>query len=148
MNHSTESHSAPVEALEARFGACLAAGLSERTAQVPHDISERLRVGRQQALTVARQRQVATQAASSTGVVAMAGRAGVLGHGRGPFWLRLASVLPLALLIGGMLLIQEWTAHEQVMAAAEIDAVLLADDLPPAAWADPGFREYLKAPPP
>ena len=47
MNHSTESHTAPVEALEARLGACLAAGLSERTAQVPHDISERLRFARE-----------------------------------------------------------------------------------------------------
>ena len=56
--------------------------------------------------------------------------------------------LPLALLIAGLVLIQQFTAQEQVMAAAEIDAVLLSDDLPPAAWTDPGFREYLKAPRP
>ena len=33
-------------------------------------------------------------------------------------------------------------------AAAEVDAALLADDLPPEAYTDPGFGEFLKAPPP
>ena len=48
----------------------------------------------------------------------------------------------------GFVLIEQRTTLEQVIAAAEIDAVLLSDDLPPAAWTDPGFREYLKAPAP
>ena len=30
--------------------------------------------------------------------------------------------------------------------AAEIDALLLSDDLPPGAYADPGFVEFLKKP--
>ena len=62
--------------------------------------------------------------------------------------MRFATLVPLAVLLIGLVLIQQWTAREEVMAAAEIDAVLLADELPPQAWADPGFREYLKAPPP
>jgi hypothetical protein len=33
---------------------------------------------------------------------------------------------------------------ERIRAAAEVDAVLLADDLPLAAYSDPGFAEYLK----
>jgi hypothetical protein len=37
--------------------------------------------------------------------------------------------------------------QEQVDAAAEIDAALLADDLPPAAYSDPGFLAFLKNPP-
>jgi hypothetical protein len=56
--------------------------------------------------------------------------------------------VPLAVLIGGLVLIQQRTDEERVLAAAEIDAVLLADNLPPAAWSDPGFREYMKAPHP
>ena len=32
----------------------------------------------------------------------------------------------------------------QIAAVAEVDAALLADDLPPAAYTDPGFAEYLK----
>ena len=147
MNRPNTPHTAPVEALEARLGARLAASLSERTAQVPHDVSERLRVARERALSTARQ-QRARQGAAAAAVTVQSGGSAVLSGGPGPFWLRLASWLPLALLIGGFVLIQQWSDHEQVMAAAEIDAVLLADDLPPAAWTDPGFREYLKAPPP
>jgi len=29
-----------------------------------------------------------------------------------------------------------------------VDAVLLTDQLPPAAYSDPGFGEYLRSPPP
>jgi hypothetical protein len=57
-------------------------------------------------------------------------------------------VLPLIVLVAGLLLIQERMAFEQVEAAAEIDAVLLADDLPPEAYTDPGFGEFLKSSPP
>lgn len=143
MNRHLDPHSAPAEALEARLAARLAAGLNERAAALPHDVSERLRAGREQAL--ARASQVAAAAAAPT-VVATAPRLVIAGGGG--FWLRVASWLPLALLVGGLVLIHEWTQREQVMAAAEIDAVLLADDLPPTAWTDPGFREYLRTPRP
>lgn len=149
MNRRNDHHSAMLEALEARLGARLAASLSERSAQVPHDVSERLRVGRDQA--VARARQVRAARAAPATAPALAG---ITAHGAalmgapGRFWLGIASWMPLAVLIAGLVLIQQWTDREQVLAAAEIDAVLLADDLPPDAWTDPGFREYLKAPPP
>lgn len=147
MTRSTEHHVAAFDTLEARFGARLASSLNERAAAVPHDISERLRVGREQALGVAQQSR-ARQVAMSPAVVGLSGRsAALLGHGQG-FWLRLASWMPLAVLVAGLVLIQQWTDREQVLAAAEIDAVLLVDDLPPAAWTDPGFREFLRAPPP
>jgi hypothetical protein len=46
----------------------------------------------------------------------------------------------------GVLMIGRLDTHEQIRAAAEIDAVLLADELPPRAYADPGFSEYLRQP--
>jgi Protein of unknown function (DUF3619) len=147
MIRSTEHHRVVLDALEARFGARLASSLNERAAVLPHDISERLRVGREQAVAQARQLR-ARQAAGERSIVGVTGHgAALLGAGQG-FWLRLASWMPLAVLVAGLVLIQQWTDREQVLAAAEVDAVLLADDLPPAAWTDPGFREYLKAPPP
>lgn len=150
MNRSTAQHSTVAEGLEARLGARLAATLNERSAALPHDISERLRAGREQALLRARHARVAPrqQAAAASASVTPAGAILLGGKPQNRFWLQLASWLPLAVLVAGLLLIQEWTDREQVLAAAEIDAVLLADDLPPAAWTDPGFREYLKAPPP
>ena len=49
-------------------------------------------------------------------------------------------------LIAGLLLIQQWQTDDQISAAAEIDAALLADDLPPVAYSDAGFAEFLKTP--
>lgn len=144
MNHRTDLHAARLDALEGRLAARLAAGLSERSDALPHDIAERLRVGRERA--VQRRRAVlASGAAAPVGV----SRGGAATLGRlGGFWLQFASWAPLAVLLAGLLFIQHWNDREQVLAAAEIDAVLLADDLPPAAWADPGFREYMKTPNP
>jgi hypothetical protein len=144
MNHRTELHAARLEALEGRLAARLAAGLSERADVLPHDISERLRVSRDLAV----QRMRSAQAARAGSVVGVS-RSGAATLGRlGGVWLQFASWAPLAVLLAGLLFIQQWSDHEQVLAAAEIDAVLLADDLPPAAWTDPGFREYLKTPNP
>lgn len=148
MNRKTDHRHALLESLESRFGARVSAGLSQRTAVIPHDVAERLRVGREQAVARARQLRLQPQGAAASVVVGITSRGAALLAGPGRFWLRLASWLPLAVLIAGLVLIQQWTELEQVLAAAEIDAVLLADDLPPTAWTDPGFREYLKAPPP
>ena len=151
MSTQQTRSSTGLEALEARLGARLAASLNERTIAVPHDIAERLRISREQAVARARQsrqsRAAVTAAAAGPAVLA-AGRGSLGLGGGGRFWLGLAAWVPLAALIAGLVLIQQWNDRQQVLAAAEIDAVLLADDLPPAAWTDPGFREYLKAPPP
>lgn len=147
MNRPTDHRRAVLDTVEARFGARLAFSLNERAASVPHDISERLRVAREQAVARARPEPARQPAASPSVAGVTAQGAALMGGGRG-FWLQLASWMPLAVLVAGLVLIQQWTDREQVLAAAEIDAVLLADDLPPAAWSDPGFREYLKAPPP
>lgn len=144
MNHRTELHAARLDALEGRLAVRLAAGLSERADALPHDISERLRFSRERAI----QRRRTVQAAGAAAPVGVS-RAGAATLGRlGGVWLQFASWAPLALLLAGLLFIEQWSDHEQVLAAAEIDAVLLADDLPPAAWADPGFREYMKTPNP
>jgi hypothetical protein len=129
--------------LESRLGVRIAAMLGQSAAAVPHDIAERLRVAREQAVARARESRTAQQAAD--GVRPQGGAAVLLG-GPSPWWLRVATWLPLVLLVAGLVAIEQWTAREQVLAAAEIDAVLLTDELPPDAWADPGFREFLRSP--
>ena len=131
------------EALEARFAARMAAALRAQSEQLPHDVAERLRASREQALSRRRRRPAA---AAMPVLVGSAHGAGLLAR-PSPWWLKMASGLPALLLVAGLLLIGYWDSLEQVQAAAEIDAVLLADELPPRAYADPGFVEYLKAPP-
>jgi hypothetical protein len=53
----------------------------------------------------------------------------------------------LVVLVAGLVGIDHWTMQEQIHTAADIDAALLADDLPPEAYADPGFAEFLRSDP-
>ncbi len=138
------------EALEHRFARRVAAALAERAEAVPHDIGERLRVARHHALVRARLARRQARSALAKDTVHLGGAAGVvLGHRRQAHWERMAaSLLPLAVLLLGFAAVDHFAERERVLAAAEIDAQLLADDVPPAAYSDPGFVEFLRSPPP
>ena len=131
------------DSLEGQVALRIAARLNAGAEVLPHDISERLRFGRERALAMAlQQRRAATLIPART--VSVSGRAAVLG-GPPSLWLRLASALPLVVLVAGLVLIQQHHDFEQIAAAAEIDSALLADELPPAAYGDPGFSEFLRS---
>lgn len=143
MRNRKAEHSAQelhTEALEGQFGLLIAGQLHRAAEAVPHDIGERLRIARELALTRARLvRQTATAPA-----VAVSGRGAAVLAGPPSVWIRLASLLPLLVLVGGLVLIQRHHLAEQIHAAAEIDTALLADELPPTAYGDPGFSEFLR----
>lgn len=130
--------------VEARLGNRLASALSAQA--LSHDVGERLRVAREQALARARDvRRAAPAAAAARGAAIVsisASGTAVLGHFV-PWWQRAASVLPLIVLVAGLVAIDQFSAREQVLNAADIDAQILSDDLPPAAYSDPGFAEFL-----
>lgn len=132
-----------------RFGLRVAAGLSERSETLPHDVSERLRFAREQALAKARSARAAqpVQVAAAQTQVVVSGNtlslSGLGGSGGSPRWLKFASFMPLCLLVAGLLLIQHGQWYAQVSATADIDTALLSDKLPPAAYGDPGFSEYM-----
>lgn len=125
-----------------RIGLRVAARLSEQAEGLDRDIAERLRFAREKAL----ERAAALRAAETRPVVSV-GRDGaaVLGTGAG-WWVGLGSVLPLVVLAAGLFLIQHLHTQSQIETAAQIDAELLADDLPPEAYKDPGFVEFLQTP--
>ena len=146
MNRMTRAHRPDLDALQARFALRVAAGLSERSAALPHDLSERLRVAREQAVARARQARLAQPAAAQQMWLQSQGS---LALGSSPSgWQRLASLLPLMLLVLGLVMIQHLHEQAEIHAAAEVDAALLADDLPPEAYGDPGFVVYLNQPEP
>ena len=144
MTKTTNLTFSPVpdrDGLEARFGVRVASMLGERAQSTAPDISERLRFAREQALSRA---QAARRAQAATGpVVVGRGRAAMLANPLG-WWFKLGSAAPLALLVLGLAGIAHVHDKAQIAAVAEVDAALLADDLPPAAYTDPGFAEYLK----
>jgi type II secretory pathway component PulL len=135
-----------LDALQNRFALRVASRLNEASADLPADVETRLRFAREQALARAMAaRAPAASAAPATSLLA-AGRAAVLGSGGVPRWMKLASFMPLVVLLVGLSLIQQWHQSNQVSAAAEIDAELLSDAVPPDAYSDAGFVEFLKAP--
>lgn len=62
--------------------------------------------------------------------------------GLGGFSLRL--LLPVALLVVGLAAIYGWQRDQRASDIEEIDALLLADDLPIDAYLDRGFEAWLK----
>ncbi|UUX97416.1 DUF3619 family protein [Aquabacterium sp. J223] len=135
-----------LDTLQNRFALRVAARLDEAAADLPPDVETRLRFAREQALARAMAaRAPATNAEPATSLLA-AGRAAVLGGGGVPWWMKLASFMPLVVLLVGLSLIQQWHQSNQVSAAAEIDAELLSDVVPPDAYSDAGFVEFLKSP--
>jgi hypothetical protein len=131
-----------LEAMEARVALRIASRLNQRAEALPHDISERLRVARLRAVDRARELRKLTAAPAHQ----MQGGAVLAMAGPPSWWLRLASLAPLVLLLAGLLLIQRSYLNQQIHAAAEIDEAILTDDLPPQAYSDPGFAEFLKSP--
>jgi hypothetical protein len=123
------------------LGKAVALRLSEGVSDLPHDITERLKAARAQA--VAKRRIVVLQSATA---VAMSGGEATLqfgGHDGG--WLnRIASLLPLLALVAGLISIAVLQDDDRTHELAEVDAELLTDDLPPAAFTDPGFAQFLR----
>ncbi len=129
---------------EARFAGLVVARLNEDTDRLDGgDIGTRLRFAREQALEQAR---LVRPAAAAATVGTTGDGAVLLGSGSG-WWIKLASLAPLAVLVFGLVLIQQWQTRAQISVAAEVDAALLSDDLPPSAYSDAGFVEFLKTPP-
>ncbi len=139
------------QALEARLSATIAARLTWAAEELPHDIVERLRTARESATQRARsrvaQRARAAVAAGGGVVVGRAPSGAALG-GFGGWWRRAGALVPLAMLLVGLAAIDYRVDRDQVLVAAEIDAQLLADNLPPQAYTDPGFGEFLRTTPP
>jgi hypothetical protein len=61
-------------------------------------------------------------------------------------WSRLASALPLIALLFGLATIHVFQNETRTDELASLDTELLIDDLPPAAYTDPGFLVFLKSP--
>ncbi|MEY4712394.1 MAG: hypothetical protein RIS88_1844 [Pseudomonadota bacterium] len=125
--------------LQDQFGQRVAARLSEGAAQLPYDIAERLRAARARA-TAGRKREAIVPVRSH----ALAGAGRLVDEGLS-LWGRLASALPGVVLAAGLVTIHFVQNELRASEVAEVDAALLTDDLPPAAYTDPGFVRFLQS---
>ncbi|PUE27995.1 DUF3619 family protein [Limnohabitans sp. Jir72] len=125
-----------------RLGRHFSAQLTMATPSLSHDISERLRVARQRALAE-RKPVMQLSFAKKTGIQSN-GTLTASGDEGLNLWSILASVLPLLVLVVGLTAIQWIQQDSRTNELAAIDSALLTDELPPDAYADAGFVQFLK----
>jgi hypothetical protein len=140
MNNSLQQRA---DILQDRYGLKTASYLSAGAADLPYDISERLRAARVQAVS---KRKIAKTETAGSMVNAGGSAALTWGSDDGlSWWARIGSVLPLIALVVGLLAINSIQNDNRAQELAEVDVALLTDELPPAAFSDPGFVQFLKA---
>lgn len=135
------------EKIEDRIGRGVAARLVQGCDDdLPHDITERLKAARMRAL--AKHREVAVLA-SSTGIAAShAGSASLYIGDSGDensIWTQFGAWFPLVVLLVGLIGIPAIQNDHHASEVANVDIELLGDELPPAAYTDPGFVHFLNA---
>lgn len=148
MNRTTEPTAEIAQAADA-YARRITARLTHGNVGLPYDITERLRAARMQALgkrkrpvaRPVRQAAAATQLSISGSTAALGGWGGEGGN----WWRALVSAVPLAALLVGLVFINMVQDETVTAEIAEVDAALLTDDLPPSAYADPGFLQFLKS---
>lgn len=135
------SHTYQSQLSRDRFALKLTAHLSDACSDLPYEVTERLRAARVQA--VGKRKVAASQVAS--GLLASGGTLSLNAGDEGfSLWSAIASAVPLLALIVGLLSINVVLSEEQANELAEIDSALLTDTLPPSAYTDPGFAQFLK----
>jgi hypothetical protein len=121
------------------LGKAMAQALHARVDALEPSIEERLRAARQAAV------QAALETASAQKLVLQASLAGngSSSRQRGSWsW-----IIPATVLLVGMTAIAHSQWLQQSLGLADRDAAVLKDDLPPNAYGDPGFNEYLEEKP-
>jgi len=139
MNHTPHRLA---EAIMDRQGLKLAAQLNRGTDELAYEVQERLRAARERAL----QRRKVEQVRHAPSWITQGPAAALTwgGEERMSLWGRLSTGLALGILVLGLLGINDQLSEERARELADVDMALLTDELPPAAFADPGFLQFLK----
>lgn len=130
------------ESMTNRQGLLLAAQLNLGATELPYDISERLRAARERAVA-----QRKAEVARSAPLWVAQGQTAALGWGgeesMGLFG-RLSAIVAMGVLVFGLLGISDLQSDERARELADVDMALLTDELPPQAFADTGFIQFLQ----
>lgn len=138
------------QTLQDRLGLRIAARLAAGANALPHEVEERLRAAREQAASQRRLPAVAPArplAESTDSVLGVDAGAALLGRFGGDPRDRLGRLATLALLVAlaaGLYVVASTQTEDRLREVGRLDQALLTDDLPPQAYADPGFLQFLK----
>lgn len=140
MTNSTQKN---IDVLQERFARKAVSYLAHSTTDLPHDITERLRAARFQALS---KRKIETHQTAVT-VVSQGPFAALTwgGDEASGWWTRIGMIVPLIVLLAGLFTINMVQSNNRAQEVADVDVALLTDALPPEAFSDPGFVQFLKS---
>lgn len=128
-----------------RFARHITARLSEGEALLPYEVTERLRASRERAVSERRREAFVLHAQASTETSSRGSTLTMGSPNEGAGWWRtLISAIPVFALIAGLVIYNSDTEQSMLSEVTAVDTALLTDDLPPAAYSDPGFIQYLK----
>lgn len=115
--------------------------LNEKIDHLPQNVVENLANAREKALSRKRS-DSPLRAFVRQGT--FAGHIGTFFSDPATYWLsRAGAAIALAVLVTGLMGIYHDEQQHHIQEAAEMDAAVLSDELPPNAYLDPGFRNYL-----
>lgn len=144
-----------LESVADRFGHRVAARLTEGEASLPYVVTERLRASREQALAVRKRPALVTaqqeQTAQAQSIALHADGSASLGQFGGispslPNWLKQAlTIIPIAAMVVGIAVFGIEQDDSTNVEVAEMDTELLTDTLPPDAYTDAGFIQFLQS---
>lgn len=137
----TDSLQKRADILQDRFALKTVSYLSAGASNLPYEISERLRAARAQAISSRKIAKIASSGSIASAALTWGADDGL------SWWARIGSVVPLIALVAGLLVINSIQNDNRAQEVAEVDMALLTDELPPTAFADPGFVQFLKATP-
>jgi len=120
------------------FGRRLSARLDVGARGMDHAISERLRVAREGALArMAVQQGIAVSSQGAASVLSLGGSPSV--------WTKVFGLMPVVLLLVGLFCIDSVQDQYRADELADVDVELLTAELPPLAFTDPGFIQFLRS---
>ncbi|ESH89194.1 MULTISPECIES: DUF3619 family protein [unclassified Cupriavidus] len=127
-----------------RLARQITAMLDASANQVPDDIAARLAAARRVALSRRRVEAPQTSPRLATAGPPLHGGAHRSMRPLGDWVRRLGLVWTVVALAGGLAGIYQWQQQQRIEELADVDAAMLLDELPPAAYADEGFHVFLK----
>ncbi len=126
---------------EKQFSLQIRKALDESADRLPYKVTHRLGAASELALSRMQSMPVGFAALAPT----MAGNVTSSSmNGAGAIWRYTATLLPLLIVVVGMFAMQAWDVSAKAEELAEVDAEMLADEVPIDTYADRGFGVFLK----
>ncbi len=121
-----------------QFGRLLSARLSAGSKNLEHDIVQRLCVAREQAVSsLSNQRELVSAGQRQGSAMSLGGPLGS--------WAKFSSLVPMLVLLVGLFCIDAMQDQFRADELADVDVELLTAELPPVAYTDPGFIQFLRS---